>query len=100
MDVVANATNAPPIWVAGRFHDSGTQDGISSKNGKVTPQHKANRNRCVRDFAKDYGRNPLVKGSVYVTSGASRSWSSGLEQWQRALEWTWKSSIGPAGNYL
>ncbi|XP_010554651.1 PREDICTED: glycosyltransferase family 64 protein C4-like [Tarenaya hassleriana] len=56
--LVANATNAPPIWVKGKINEIGST-GISSIGG-----HTEKRARCVNRFVAEYGRMPLVYSSV------------------------------------
>ncbi|XP_058205532.1 glycosylinositol phosphorylceramide mannosyl transferase 1-like [Rhododendron vialii] len=52
--LVANITDAPPIWVKGKIHDIGSS-GISSLKG-----HSNTRNKCLNDLISLYGMMPLV----------------------------------------
>ncbi|THG16013.1 hypothetical protein TEA_008109 [Camellia sinensis var. sinensis] len=52
--LVANATNAPPVWVKGEIFEIGST-GISSLGG-----HIDRRSQCVNRFVAEYGRMPLV----------------------------------------
>ncbi|XP_061376640.1 glycosylinositol phosphorylceramide mannosyl transferase 1-like isoform X3 [Gastrolobium bilobum] len=56
--LVANATDAPPIWVKGKIFEIGST-GISSLGG-----HSERRTECVNRFTAVYGRMPLVSTSV------------------------------------
>ncbi|XP_058109210.1 glycosylinositol phosphorylceramide mannosyl transferase 1 isoform X1 [Magnolia sinica] len=56
--LVANATDAPPIWVKGKIFEIGST-GISSLGG-----HSDRRSQCVNWFAAEFGRMPLVSTSV------------------------------------
>ncbi|RYR34718.1 hypothetical protein Ahy_A10g049720 isoform A [Arachis hypogaea] len=56
--LVANATDAPPIWVQGKIFEIGST-GISSLGG-----HSVRRTECVNRFTAVYGRMPLVSTSV------------------------------------
>ncbi|CAL0315754.1 unnamed protein product [Lupinus luteus] len=56
--LVANATDAPPIWVKGKIFEIGST-GISSLGG-----HSERRTECVNIFAATFGRMPLVSTSV------------------------------------
>ncbi|KAI4299438.1 hypothetical protein L6164_032899 [Bauhinia variegata] len=56
--LVANVTDAPPIWVKGKIFEIGST-GISSLGG-----HSERRTECVDRFAAEYGRMPLVSTSV------------------------------------
>ncbi|GAV56776.1 Glyco_transf_64 domain-containing protein [Cephalotus follicularis] len=56
--LVANETNAPPIWVKGKIFEIGST-GISSLGG-----HSDMRSQCVNIFAAEFGRMPLVTTSV------------------------------------
>ncbi|MBA0814503.1 hypothetical protein Gohar_020330, partial [Gossypium harknessii] len=52
--LVANATDAPPIWVKGKIFEIGST-GISSLGG-----HSERRTECVNKFVDEFGRMPLV----------------------------------------
>ncbi|XP_047329281.1 glycosylinositol phosphorylceramide mannosyl transferase 1 [Impatiens glandulifera] len=56
--LVANATNAPPIWVKGKIYEIGAT-GISSLGG-----HIEKRSHCVNRFVAEYGRMPLTLTSM------------------------------------
>ncbi|KAK3017259.1 hypothetical protein RJ639_005547 [Escallonia herrerae] len=56
--LVANMTNAPPIWVKGKIYEIGST-GISSLGG-----HGERRTHCVNEFVAEYGKMPLVSTSV------------------------------------
>ncbi|KAA8539844.1 hypothetical protein F0562_026536 [Nyssa sinensis] len=56
--LVANATDAPPIWVKGKIYEIGLS-GISSLQG-----HSTRRNKCLNDFISLYGTMPLVSTNV------------------------------------
>ncbi|KAD7480276.1 hypothetical protein E3N88_03412 [Mikania micrantha] len=56
--MVANATNAPPIWAKGNIFEIGST-GISSLGG-----HSKKRTECVNRFASLFGRMPLVPTNV------------------------------------
>lgn len=63
--LVANATDAPPIWVEGKIYEIGST-GISSLGG-----HTGKRSQCVNRFAAEYGRMPLVSTSVKAVDSRS-----------------------------
>ncbi|KAF5959132.1 hypothetical protein HYC85_000341 [Camellia sinensis] len=56
--LIANATDAPPIWVKGKIYEIGSS-GISSLIG-----HSKRRNKCLNDFISLYGTMPLVPTNV------------------------------------
>ncbi|KAM2281120.1 hypothetical protein ACFX1S_041761 [Malus domestica] len=56
--LVANVTNAPPIWVKGKIFEIGST-GISTLGG-----HTEKRTNCVDRFVAEFGRMPLVPTSV------------------------------------
>ncbi|KAM7271985.1 hypothetical protein ACFE04_031199 [Oxalis oulophora] len=56
--LVANATNAPPIWVKGEINEIGST-GISSLGG-----HVEKRSKCINKFAAEFGKLPLVRTSM------------------------------------
>uniref|UniRef100_A0A5B7BCA8 Glycosyl transferase 64 domain-containing protein n=1 Tax=Davidia involucrata TaxID=16924 RepID=A0A5B7BCA8_DAVIN len=56
--LVANATDAPPIWVKGKIYEIGSS-GISSLKG-----HSNRRNKCLNEFISLYGTMPLVSTNV------------------------------------
>ncbi|XP_028081912.1 glycosyltransferase family 64 protein C4-like [Camellia sinensis] len=56
--LIANATDAPPIWVKGKIYEIGSS-GISSLIG-----HSNRRNKCLNDFISLYGTMPLVPTNV------------------------------------
>ncbi|XAR71945.1 N-acetylglucosaminyl-proteoglycan 4-beta-glucuronosyltransferase [Bertholletia excelsa] len=56
--LVANATNAPPIWVKGKIFEIGAT-GISSLGG-----HIERRSQCINRFVTEYGRMPLVSTTM------------------------------------
>ncbi|XP_050156001.1 glycosylinositol phosphorylceramide mannosyl transferase 1-like [Malus sylvestris] len=56
--LVANVTNAPPIWVKGTIFEIGST-GISTLGG-----HTEKRTNCVDRFVAEFGRMPLVPTSV------------------------------------
>ncbi|XP_024515339.1 glycosyltransferase family 64 protein C4-like [Selaginella moellendorffii] len=56
--MVANLTNAPPIWVKGKLYEIGSS-GISSLKG-----HDVHRTVCVNFLAARYGYMPLVASNV------------------------------------
>ncbi|KAL7253906.1 hypothetical protein ACSBR1_008279 [Camellia fascicularis] len=56
--LIANATDAPPIWVKGKIYEIGSS-GISSLIG-----HSKRRNKCLNDFVSLYGMMPLVPTNV------------------------------------
>ncbi|KAI3793195.1 hypothetical protein L1987_35810 [Smallanthus sonchifolius] len=56
--MVANATNAPPIWAKGKINEIGST-GISSLGG-----HSNKRTECVNRFVSEFGRMPLVPTNV------------------------------------
>ncbi|KAL2527154.1 Glycosyltransferase family 64 protein C4 [Abeliophyllum distichum] len=62
--LVANATEAPPIWVKGKIYEIGSS-GISSLKG-----HSDTRKKCLNDFITLYGTMPLV--STNVKAGDAR----------------------------
>jgi hypothetical protein len=57
--LVANATNAPPVWVDGEILDGGGVSGISSN-----PNHFQTRSKCLNVFTEYFGRMPLVVTSA------------------------------------
>ncbi|XP_072983708.1 glycosylinositol phosphorylceramide mannosyl transferase 1 [Typha latifolia] len=65
--LVANVTDAPPIWVKGRIFEIGST-GISSLGG-----HSGRRSQCLNVFAEIYGGMPLVASSVKAID-SRRSW--------------------------
>ncbi|XP_059667009.1 glycosylinositol phosphorylceramide mannosyl transferase 1-like [Cornus florida] len=65
--LVANATDAPPIWVRGKIYEIGSS-GISSLKG-----HNNRRNKCLNDFISLYGTMPLVSTNVKATD-ATHGW--------------------------
>ncbi|CAH9097654.1 unnamed protein product [Cuscuta europaea] len=56
--LVANETNAPPIWAQGKIFEIGSS-GISSLGS-----HNQKRAECVNRFVAEFGRMPLVTTSV------------------------------------
>ncbi|KAL3693498.1 hypothetical protein R1sor_007149 [Riccia sorocarpa] len=58
--LVANYTDAPPIWVKGDIHEIGST-GISSLAG-----HSKRRTACVNYFVDVFGRMPLVSTRVKI----------------------------------
>ncbi|XP_019101346.1 PREDICTED: glycosyltransferase family 64 protein C4-like [Camelina sativa] len=56
--LVANATNAPAIWVKGKIYEIGST-GISSIGG-----HTEKRTHCVNRFVAEFGKMPLVYSSM------------------------------------
>lgn len=73
--VVANATRAPPLWVAARYVDRGQallglggHQGISAAAG-----HVAARGECLDAFAGLFGGLPLATGSAKLAD-ARRAW--------------------------
>ncbi|PSS33132.1 Glycosyltransferase family 64 protein [Actinidia chinensis var. chinensis] len=56
--LVANATDAPPIWVKGKIYEIGSS-GISSLKGHIN-----RRNKCLNAFVSLYGTMPLVPTNV------------------------------------
>ncbi|CAH9121422.1 unnamed protein product [Cuscuta epithymum] len=56
--LVANETNAPPIWIQGKIFEIGSS-GISSLGS-----HNEKRTQCVNRFVAEFGRMPLVTTSV------------------------------------
>ncbi|KAK4792651.1 hypothetical protein SAY86_023086 [Trapa natans] len=56
--LVANATDAPPIWIKGKISEIGST-GISSLGG-----HSEKRTRCVNRFVAEYGKMPLVSTTM------------------------------------
>lgn len=65
--LVANITNAPPIWVKGKMHDIGSS-GTSSLQG-----HGNTRNKCLNDFISLYGMMPLVSTNAKAVD-AKHEW--------------------------
>ncbi|KAK6926322.1 Glycosyl transferase 64 domain [Dillenia turbinata] len=56
--LVANATDATPIWVKGKIYEIGST-GISGLQG-----HSYKRNKCLNDFVSLYGTMPLVSSNL------------------------------------
>ncbi|CAI0443548.1 unnamed protein product [Linum tenue] len=65
--LVANATDAPPVWVKGKIFEIGST-GISSLGG-----HKDRRSLCINRFVAEFGRMPLVSTTVKAIDSRS-SW--------------------------
>ncbi|CAL1374686.1 unnamed protein product [Linum trigynum] len=65
--LVANATDAPPVWVKGKIFEIGST-GISSLGG-----HKDRRSQCINRFVAEFGRMPLVSTTVKAVDSRS-SW--------------------------
>lgn len=65
--LVANVTEAPPVWVQGRIFEIGST-GISSSKG-----HILRRSRCLSEFSSMYGHMPLVATTVKAVDSRS-SW--------------------------
>ncbi|XP_064982784.1 glycosylinositol phosphorylceramide mannosyl transferase 1-like isoform X2 [Musa acuminata AAA Group] len=65
--LVANVTQAPPIWVKGKIHEIGSY-GISSLAG-----HNKRRNNCLNDFISLYGAVPLVSTNIKAVD-AQEEW--------------------------
>ncbi|KAF8101999.1 hypothetical protein N665_0201s0291 [Sinapis alba] len=63
--LIANATNAPPIWVKGKIYEIGST-GISSIGG-----HTEKRTHCVNRFVAEFGRMPLVYTSMKAVDSRS-----------------------------
>ncbi|KAG9159700.1 hypothetical protein Leryth_017407 [Lithospermum erythrorhizon] len=58
--LVANTTDAPPIWVKGKIYEIGSP-GTSSLH---QPHHYDGRNKCINDLVSMYGTLPLVSTNV------------------------------------
>ncbi|BBN04566.1 hypothetical protein Mp_3g05750 [Marchantia polymorpha subsp. ruderalis] len=65
--LVANVTNASPLWVKGEVHEIGST-GISSLSG-----HTQHRTDCMNYFVEIFGHMPLVSTRVKATD-ASEIW--------------------------
>ncbi|XAR71769.1 N-acetylglucosaminyl-proteoglycan 4-beta-glucuronosyltransferase [Bertholletia excelsa] len=65
--LVANATDAPPIWVQGKIYEIGSSEVASPKG------HNNRRIKCLNDFISLYGSMPLVSTSVKAVD-ASHEW--------------------------
>ncbi|PSR93390.1 Glycosyltransferase family 64 protein [Actinidia chinensis var. chinensis] len=65
--LVANATDAPPIWVKGKIYEIGSS-GISHLKG-----HSNRRNKCLNDFVSLYGTMPLVPTNIKAVD-AGHEW--------------------------
>lgn len=65
--LVANVTDAPPIWVKGKIYEIGST-GISTLGG-----HSEKRTQCLNRFAAEFGRMPLVPTSMKAVD-SRRMW--------------------------
>jgi len=66
--VVGNATGAPPVWVLGRYSDSGGLDGISTTG---VLHHRNVRDDCLTFFSKVYNGMTLKTTSNVLVSATS-----------------------------
>lgn len=89
--LIANITSLPPIYVKGHLEDKGALNGISTSQNVVKAGHMHQRDDCLEELEKVFGKDPLVRSHIVVDSAAN-GWTNSPSTWFEYLSsdlWKW-----------
>jgi hypothetical protein len=89
--LISNSTGLPPVYVKGNLEDKGALNGISTSQNVFKADHMRERDNCLNELIRFYGKNPLQLSRWFALSAKSK-WKFTASTWYEYISSDlWKS---------